>query len=153
MEDLAPAPGRSPWRDIVRRLLPRVVLFVGVALVLAHTFRSRPRAVEVVYDYGNAWRGLVTARMVYRREGEVYYQVQFDYRQQPAAPVQPHTVKLLDGDYQVEITLTYAGEPPSGLQGRRAQTAGGATVVTLERPILVHGGGELHLYLAPPRDG
>jgi len=153
MEAPAPQPRLDRWHDIARKVLPRAVLFVGIALVLLHTFRARPSAVEVAYDYGAARRGLVTARMVYRKAGEVYYQAKFDYRQQPAAAIQNHSLKLIDGDYQVEVSLTYAGDPPAGLRGQRTRAAGGASVVTLERPLVVHGAGELRVYLAPPREG
>jgi hypothetical protein len=139
------------WRQTARRLLPRAVLFIGIALIAVHVFRSRPSAVEVVYEYGGAQQGLVAAQMTYWLGGEMAHRLKLDYRQHPAGATQKHTLKLRDGDYEIELILTYAGDPPSGLGGQRSG-AGKETKVTLRRPLLVHGSSELHVYVKPSRD-
>jgi hypothetical protein len=133
------------WRSIARRLLPRGVLFVGLALILINLFHARPEAVDVLYEYGRAGHGLQATRIAYLQGGELIRSVQFDYRQRGASTRQRHEVQLPEGDYTLELTLAYAGQPPSGIRGTRTALPGGASEVTLRRPLLVHGGGELRV--------
>jgi hypothetical protein len=132
-------------------VLPRAVLFIGIALIAVHVFRSRPSSVEVVYEYGGAERGLVTARMTYWQGAEVAHRLQLDYRHTPPGPTHKHSVKLQDGDYEVELLLTYVGDPPPGLGGESSR-AGKETKVTIRRPLPVHGSASLHIYVKPTRD-
>jgi hypothetical protein len=148
---------RSPtaaerWRAVARRLLPRVVLLAGVALVLLYTFRSRPSTVEVVYELGAASRGLIAARMVYRQGAEEAHRVAFNYDQHPAGGTQTHLVRLHEGDYLVEVTLVYAGQPPAVLEGERSSGSGKQAQVLLRRPLLVRGSGQVRIFLEPRRE-
>ncbi len=152
MTDDQPPTAAERWRTVARRLLPRVVLLAGVALVLLYTFRSRPSTVEVVYELGEASRGLIAARMVYRQGGDEAHRVAFNYDQQPAGNTQTHQVRLHEGDYLVEVTLTYAGQPPAVLEGKRSSGHGEQAQVLLRRPLLVRGSGQVHIFVAPQRE-
>jgi len=152
MDEVQPQSRADRWRGFARRILPRGVFFVGIALLAVHVFRSRPSTVDVVYEYGGAQRGLVAAQMVYEQGSEVAHRVQLDYRQHPADATQAHKLKLQDGDYIVEITLTYAGDPPPRLAGERTRASGKETRVTLRRTLLVRGSAELHIYVMPSRE-
>jgi hypothetical protein len=136
-------------RSLTRHRLLRLAVLAGIGYLVYRVLAAQPSEVQVVYHYGAAGQGLREACMRYLRDGDQLRRVRFRYRGDPAG-TQPHSVRLPDGDYTVELDLTYAGAPPPGLGGRPLAPAarpGGRQTVRVRRPLLVRGSGGVKIYV------
>lgn len=91
-----------------RKLLARLVLVAGVALVGAHLFATMPRQVDIRYRVGADHDGVTDARFAYTSGGEEMEGVAFHYAYGAPAVVR-HQVRLPPGDYGVVASLSGPG--------------------------------------------
>ena len=118
-------------QGLTRHRLARWVVFGGIMLMMVRVVQGLPSTVEVDYQLGTAREGLKRAVMRYMDGEEQVRRVVFSFTGEPAGKMQTHKVQLLDGDYRVELDLTYSG-------GRTER---------LTRPLLVRGSGRVSVFL------
>jgi hypothetical protein len=138
---------RASWlRSLTRHRSLRLGVLAAIGYLVYRVLAAQPSDVEVVFHYGQARAGLQEACMRYLRGGEQLRRVVFRYAG-GAAATQANRVRLPDGDYTVELDLTYAGDAP----GRLGQTArpapGGGQTVRVLRPLIIRGSGSVNVYL------
>ncbi|MCC6749430.1 MAG: hypothetical protein IT371_17330 [Deltaproteobacteria bacterium] len=132
-------------RHRLRPFLP-LLLVAGMVLILGRYLSRQPSAVEVVFHYGPAREGLLSARISYRNGAEELHRVSFSYVAASAGPTQAHRIRLPDGDYDVLVGLTYRGQPPRAVQPDSTTPPGGS--VALRRPLRVRGEGQVTIFIA-----
>jgi hypothetical protein len=124
---------RRRW---LRRVLPFLLLVVGLGYLVIRLLQAQPVAVEVTYHYGGLRRGLRAASMRYLREGEELRRVHFRYGVRPAGTTQVHRIAVPEGDYTVALELEHEGRG----------------VTRLTRPLIVAGEGRVSIYVDPGAD-
>lgn len=140
-----------------RRKLPLWILLAGLGFIIYRLIQAQPVTVDVVYHYGEARGGLMSASMRYikdpgesgfgeQRSGgkgsEELRRVQFRYAVRQAGSTQRHRIQIPEGEYRVQIDLRYEGEPARNMAGGRPVRR-----VRIQRPLIVSGSGEVNIYI------
>ena len=116
------------WRP--SRGAASLLLVVGFAAIVLNLWRRAPRDVEMYFRWGQSRRGLRSATVEYRRDGERVRQATFHYGD--AAPYeQHHRVRLTRGDYTALVTLGFDAAPRTF---RVSFTFAGEDQITLAGP-------------------
>jgi hypothetical protein len=146
---------RPRWRGLLRGRGARYLFLLGLGILIWRILAGQPVQVDVTYHYGAARRGLRSAQMRYLQGGEEVRRVRFDYARRGVGREQHHQVRLLRGDYTVEVELNYQGPIPPPLRGAGVDPPRGregtAAVIRLERPLLIKGGGEAAVFVVGDR--
>lgn len=118
-------------RRLARHRLARWVVLGAILLLVVKMVGRLPNDVEIEYHLGTAGGGLQRMEMRYLLEGTEVRKVAFSYASAPAGEIQRHPTQLIDGDYAVEVRLSYAG----------------GKVKVLDRPLFVRGAGRVGIFL------
>ena len=145
-EQMAATEDGKGRRDRLRRRLPGWLLLVGMALLAGRYLARQPSELTVVFHLGATRAGLRRLEARYLRGEEVVRRVSFRYQRRDAPQQQPHTVKLLDGSYQVLVDLTYGEVVPPAIRTRKERV--GPSAVRLRRSLSVDGPGRLTIFIA-----
>ena len=129
------------------RAVAAVILFGGLAFLVVRHLQNTPSEVELAVSLGSAAADLVSLELRASRGGDDS-SVAFRLRRTFGAKA-PRTLrsklKLVDGDYRVEVDLRYRAAPPKRIRTRA--TSLGPNAVRLARSMTVRGSGALTIVI------